>query len=90
MKKGDAIVTFFRKESVELSTKLCDGYELRPGDPSTNISVQEVKDVIKLFFLYTSSQHILSDTKRHVYFNIKLSIKIFKSLGCVSREERIQ
>lgn len=43
--KGDAIVTFFREESVKLACDLCDGYRLRPGVETSEISVQEVRNV---------------------------------------------
>ncbi|KAI8384907.1 uncharacterized protein BYT42DRAFT_564017 [Radiomyces spectabilis] len=39
--KGDALVTFFKEESVPLAIELLDDAELRLGDPSTKINVQE-------------------------------------------------
>lgn len=40
--KGDALVTYFKEESVPLAINLLDDGELRLGDPSTKIKVQQV------------------------------------------------
>ncbi|KAL1932134.1 hypothetical protein VTP01DRAFT_9190 [Rhizomucor pusillus] len=39
--KGDALVTYFKEESVPLAINLLDDGELRLGDPSTKIKVQQ-------------------------------------------------
>lgn len=40
--KGDALVTFFKEESVPLAINLLDDAEFRLGDSSTKIHVQQV------------------------------------------------
>ncbi|KAI8053968.1 hypothetical protein BDF22DRAFT_768658, partial [Syncephalis plumigaleata] len=42
--KGDALVTYYRPESVALAIQLLDGVELRLGKPNTVIHIQEPKD----------------------------------------------
>ncbi|CAO3643067.1 unnamed protein product [Cunninghamella echinulata] len=39
--KGDALVTYFKEESIPLAIDLLDDSELRLGDPSTKIKVQK-------------------------------------------------
>ncbi|GAB5587542.1 hypothetical protein Unana1_02442 [Umbelopsis nana] len=41
--KGDALVTFFKEESVPLAINLLDDAEFRLGDPSTKIHVQQAE-----------------------------------------------
>ena len=43
--KGDALVTYYRPESVALALQLLDGAELRLGKPNTVIRVEEVGGV---------------------------------------------
>ncbi|KAI8077857.1 uncharacterized protein BX664DRAFT_367317 [Halteromyces radiatus] len=38
--KGDALVTYFKEESISLAINLLDDSELRPGEKSTKINVQ--------------------------------------------------
>jgi HIV Tat-specific factor 1 len=40
--KGDALITFFKEESVPLAINLLDDAEFRLGDASTKIRVQQV------------------------------------------------
>ncbi|CAO3590139.1 unnamed protein product [Absidia cylindrospora] len=40
MSKGDALVTYFKEESIALAIDLLDDSELRPGEKSTKINVQ--------------------------------------------------
>lgn len=40
--KGDALITFFKEESVPLAINLLDDAEFRLGDSSTKIRVQQV------------------------------------------------
>jgi RNA recognition motif-containing protein len=40
--KGDALITFFKEESVPLAINLLDDAEFRLGDASTKIHVQQV------------------------------------------------
>ncbi|RKP26699.1 hypothetical protein SYNPS1DRAFT_13841, partial [Syncephalis pseudoplumigaleata] len=42
--KGDALITYYRPESVVLAIQLLDGAELRLGKPNTVVHVQEPKD----------------------------------------------
>lgn len=39
--KGDALVSYFKEESVPLAVNLLDDTELRPGDSSTKLNVQK-------------------------------------------------
>lgn len=39
--KGDALVSYFKEESVPLAVDLLDDSELRPGDSSTKLNVQK-------------------------------------------------
>ncbi|KAI8645090.1 hypothetical protein BD408DRAFT_339447 [Parasitella parasitica] len=39
--KGDALVSYFKEESVPLAVELLDDSELRPGDSSTKLNVQK-------------------------------------------------
>ncbi|ORX48246.1 hypothetical protein DM01DRAFT_262435 [Hesseltinella vesiculosa] len=39
--QGDALVTYFREESIALAINLLDDSDLRPGDKSTRINVQK-------------------------------------------------
>lgn len=39
--KGDALVSYFKEESVPLAVDLLDDAELRPGDSSTKLNVQK-------------------------------------------------
>lgn len=41
LSKGDALVSYFKEESVPLAIDLLDDSELRPGHPSTKMNVQK-------------------------------------------------